>query len=508
MIRQLYAVIEKSILIVKAFEKFNEIFQKFPLFSKWNRIQFSIMHMRFWSMSKCVKTFIIISLLLHCWLKTEHIRKSYEAELLREFSLRKRNYTMTFVDVIISCFVKLTKSNVLISSFQLSVENRNDFHNQILNARRSVLKFMNVVNKNFRFRSDRSINDMNKNVNSAAFAASCDETDQSMISTQLRLFIETTKKNEVEKHFNILSNFHIAVHFATMMKKYGVLWNANVLFEENKHRFFKQTVLSINHRKSERQLLLKNAMRFTMKTILSEAFSNIYSRLISQFARIQKHCFNVLKTFDDFICNESECEKATKMTNISLKFIVRSKLKINHIQKLKFFNRLTNVSLSEFCNMMKKALNSYELHVINWSNRFLYWYEECTFVHQSTEKKYTIHVNDFLHMACESLIQICHIYMHIFDVSSYRRVFIWVRYLQRFSYQNEVLQLQFYRLINHQEIVAISTLSNDKAYLISIFRDLNDMTFFEQQINIDLLHCDWKINFLWITFCKQFISCE
>ena len=283
--------------------------------------------------------------------------------------------------MIISCFVKLIKSNVLISSFQLFVKNRKSFHNQILNTRRNVLKFINVVNKNFKFKSDKSINDMNKNMNSAAFAASCDETDQSMMSTQLRLFIETAKKNEIEKHFNTLLNFYIIVYFVIMMKEYDVLWNNNVLFEKNKHRFFKQTVLSINHRKSKRQFLFKNVMLFTMKTILSEIFSNIYSLLISQFAKIQQHCLNVLKTFNDFDCNQSKCENATKMKNIFLKFAVRNKLKTNYIQKLKFFNKLTTVNMSEFCNMMKKALNSYELHVINWSNRFLYWYKECIFVH-------------------------------------------------------------------------------------------------------------------------------
>ena len=82
---------------------------------------------------------------------------------------------------------------------------------------------MNVVNKNFKFKSDKSINNMNRNVNSAAFAALCDETDQSIMSTQLRLLIETTKKNEIEKHFNTLLNFHIAVYFVIMMKEYDVL---------------------------------------------------------------------------------------------------------------------------------------------------------------------------------------------------------------------------------------------------------------------------------------------
>ena len=82
---------------------------------------------------------------------------------------------------------------------------------------------MNVVNKNFKLRSDKSINDMNKNVNFAVFAASCNETNQSIISTQLRLFIKTAEKNDIEKHFNTLLKFHIAVYFVIMMKRYDVL---------------------------------------------------------------------------------------------------------------------------------------------------------------------------------------------------------------------------------------------------------------------------------------------
>ena len=85
--------------------------------------------------------------------------------------------------MIISCFVKLIKNHILILSFQLFVKNRENFHNQILNIRCNVFKFMNIVNKNFRFKSDKSINDMNKNINSAVFAALCDKINQSMIST-------------------------------------------------------------------------------------------------------------------------------------------------------------------------------------------------------------------------------------------------------------------------------------------------------------------------------------
>ena len=45
----------------------------------------------------------------------------------------------------------------------------------------------------------------------------------------------TTRNGEADK----LLNFHIGMHSETVMQEYDVLWNVNVLFGEDKHRFFK-----------------------------------------------------------------------------------------------------------------------------------------------------------------------------------------------------------------------------------------------------------------------------
>ena len=79
-----------------------------------------------------------------------------------------------------------------------------------------------------------------------------------------------------------------------------------MLFEKNKHRFFKQTVFYINNHKSEKQFLLKKAVRFTMKTVINETFSSIHSIITAQFLRIQHSCSNLLKGFDYQISNSSE----------------------------------------------------------------------------------------------------------------------------------------------------------------------------------------------------------
>ena len=46
----------------------------------------------------------------------------------------------------------------------------------------------------------------------------------------------TTRNGEADK----LPNFHIGMHFERVMQEYGVLWNVNVLFGEDKHRFLRK----------------------------------------------------------------------------------------------------------------------------------------------------------------------------------------------------------------------------------------------------------------------------
>jgi hypothetical protein len=71
---------------------------------------------------------------------------------------------------------------------------------------------MNADNKFFKNKSNiRDINDTN-------FVISCNDIDN---TSNIRLF--NAKKNEIKNHLNILSNFHIKLHFEKMMKEYDVL---------------------------------------------------------------------------------------------------------------------------------------------------------------------------------------------------------------------------------------------------------------------------------------------
>ncbi len=103
-------------------------------------------------MSECAKISIIIFMLLRCWLWSFHIRKIFEIDLLREFSLNDRCNALILMNIIVSCFVKLTKNNCFISFYQLFEIDRLTFNEQILNAKINIMKLMNVKNKKFIFR--------------------------------------------------------------------------------------------------------------------------------------------------------------------------------------------------------------------------------------------------------------------------------------------------------------------------------------------------------------------
>jgi hypothetical protein len=239
---------EKSILTLKEFEQFNDVFQSFSFSFEWDRIQFSAIHMSSWSMSECAKISIIIFVLLRCWLRSFHIRKVFETDLLKEFSLNDRRNALISMNIIVSCFVKLIKSNWAIFFYELFEINRLTFNEQILNAKINILKLMNAENKKFTLRdkiSDKSRDD----------DMFCDDTiDVSILKTSRSFyFISKAKRNEIKNHLSFLSNYHIKIHFQRTMKEYNVLWNINVLFDEDKHRFFKQIVLIINNKKSKKQ---------------------------------------------------------------------------------------------------------------------------------------------------------------------------------------------------------------------------------------------------------------
>jgi hypothetical protein len=373
-------MLEKSILISKEFEQFNDVFQSFSFSFEWDRIQFSAIYMSSWSMSKCAKISVIIFVLLRCWLRSFHIWKVFETDLLREFSLNDRRSALTLMNIIISCFVKLIKNNYFISFYQLFEIDRLTFHEQILNVRINILKLMNAKNKKFTFRDKI----LDKSRDDDMF---CDETiDILILKTSRSLyFISKAEKNEIKNHLNFLSNYHIEIHFQKTMKEYDVLWNINVLFDEDKHRFFKQIVLIINNKKSKRQLFFKNAVRFIVKTLISETFVDVESDISSQLLRLQKECSSVLKSLNHVSSQNENDVSILEIDSTHLKSNLRERIKKDFLKKLNLFTKMSNMRDMNYKSMMRNAMNANNIQIVNWDNRFLWWYEKCFFMHHESD---------------------------------------------------------------------------------------------------------------------------
>lgn len=94
-------------------------------------------------MSKCERASVIIPMLFQCQLKLNHVQQAYKDGL--DVQLSKQDFQLFHVDLIVSTFGKLTKSNTLISSSILFSEDRRTFHDQIINARQSILTLMNAA---------------------------------------------------------------------------------------------------------------------------------------------------------------------------------------------------------------------------------------------------------------------------------------------------------------------------------------------------------------------------
>lgn len=80
----------------------------------------------------------------------------------------------------------------------------------------------------------------------------------------MRIFIlnnTVIKKELIFKKFLSQSNVHIVIHYSDVIAEYKTAFNCLIFSEKNKHRDFKKKILSINHYKMIKTLLLKESVQ-------------------------------------------------------------------------------------------------------------------------------------------------------------------------------------------------------------------------------------------------------
>jgi hypothetical protein len=138
-----------------------------------------------------------------------------------------------------------------------------------------------------------------------------------------------------------------------------------VLFDEDKHRFFKQVVLIINNKKSKRQLLLKNAVRFIVKAFISETFIDVESDINSQLLRLQKECSNVLKSLNHVSSQNENDVSILEIDSTHLKSNLRERIKKDFLKKLILFTKMSDMRNINYESMMRNAMNANNIQVVN-----------------------------------------------------------------------------------------------------------------------------------------------
>lgn len=406
--RKIYSLLYSQILTLKTFNEFIRVFYHFSFSFDWERIQFFAIHMNSWSMNEYNRVLIVVSIMLRCWLRNHHIRSFFKNELKVAFYDLIHDFK-TKKNFIVFAFVKLIKNNMLISSFDLFFHDDQTVYQQILDAKHCFLDLMNVVH-HFIFKGKRikkshrmfhEINVFSQSKRNSIFTIfNRFFFDRSFVvnMSQFNFFVNSETTLLFEKNVDDavkLFNFYIDLHFERIRLKYATLWNCNVLFDENKHKFFKNAVVSNNHKKSTKQIFFKNVFMQTLWCLLNKSFLHIDSKFSRQIIRFHEQCLLLLNNLKTNEINKNEKEflnidvdhnKNLMTFFIHIAFAVHCKLKTIYVRNQQFFIKIIENTSFNFDLMMRAIFEKYDLKELFWNDRFLYWFEKKKFIDKTINK--------------------------------------------------------------------------------------------------------------------------
>lgn len=122
--------------------------------------------------------------------------------------------------------------------------------------------------------------------NNPSRASSVPSSKRSDVSKKAEQYLKDIKK----------PNIHIAIYYLGLCKEYSLPINFNVLISKDKYRGFKKQIYTTNYRYPEKDLLIKENLRQTLRLILANRFKedevatqlvkDIYSRCPTLFATV------------------------------------------------------------------------------------------------------------------------------------------------------------------------------------------------------------------------------
>jgi hypothetical protein len=120
---------------------------------------------------------------------------------------------------------------------------------------------------------------------------------------------------------------------------------------------------------------------------------------------------------------------------------------------------------------MRDDFDQPDVHDLLWEDKSLYWYKQCSFIDQITEKRYIFYVKKIVRS--RKLTRIDDIFTHCFLYEKTKRIFFRIRILFKRSHKDEVLNLSLYELTNTNRMISFSSIKAEKLYIILIDKIVN-----------------------------------
>ena len=102
-----------------------------------------------------------------------------------------------------------------------------------------------------------------------------------------------------------------------------------------------------------------------MKTIINETFKFIHSVMTAQFLRIQNSCSDLIKEFDYLVSEMLKNDMIANNESTHIQSCVRGRLKNAYIRFFDLSNRIFEIQIIDFVNMMKNAMIQCSIHAVN-----------------------------------------------------------------------------------------------------------------------------------------------
>jgi hypothetical protein len=347
-----------SVVTGPAARLYGETLRHFPFPSGWPRLQSPLHHLKSYSLSDHARWSCIIPGLLRCWLQETHL----QPHLLRTL----KGKSLCPLTTIINAFRAVAISNSITMSTPISALHRENFRAIVEDARMQYQRLLQIA------ATAAETNPALSRVGSRAGTPF-----QPMVQSRfmppppLRSGFTAssepmTKKGARHHQDQKRPNVHTGLHLPPMLEEYGLTVLLNVLIGEDMHRLFKKLVYNTNHSNVERQLLLQENLRQTIRLILLNAYKESELPLTRMIQELHDRCptlFENLLTKSEqerLIEDEDEDDMWIQADDIHRRPYVTGCLATSYVQDVLYLpTRSSDTALPrEFARLLRDAYSN------------------------------------------------------------------------------------------------------------------------------------------------------